>query len=835
MSHRNRVNLRWMSLAAALLAALTMWPTDNAVRADDASPEDKAAAESFQREVLPILRRHCYKCHSHDARKANGGLVLDSRSGWATGGDSGPAVVPGKLDQSLLITAIRYKDADLKMPPTGKLPDELISRLERWVADGAHDPRVTQSARNSAGIDLDAGRQHWAFRPRRDVSPPAVNDTKWPVNDVDRYVLARLEKTELRPVADADRFTWLRRVSFDLTGLPPTLQEIRAFEADESSSAHERVVDRLLNSRAFGERWARHWLDLVGYADQIGTSNSVFAQHAWRYRDYVIDAFNNDKSFDRFVREQIAGDLLPHESAEERAANLVATGFLVLGDIEIVEADKAKLLVDIVDQQINKVGRAFLGMTIDCARCHDHKFDPILQRDYYAMGGFFHGTSTVFKTERGVWSDVNVNDLPETDAQKAERAQREQAHAEKLARLGRDRKQAQERTAELNKLLTNKDLAQDKREQLTKERDQKNGLVGNLAREIEHAEFFAPTVPRAHGVWDVEKPGDMNITIRGNPRALGDKVPRGFLTVVSRSLPDIPQGQSGRRELADWMASSDNPLTARVAVNRIWQKLFGEGLARSVDYFGLPGQRPSHPALLDYLATQFMRDGWSQKRLIRSLVLSRTYRLDSTHDDRAHTADPQNRLLWRMNRFRLDAEALRDAMIFVSGQLKPSTGGPAMPLEFPENVGGLSPKDVNPPNFRFTKWRPGQEFERTVYLPVIRHSAQPGPATLRHVFDFPQPSQFAGQRAITAVPTQALFLMNSPVVKEHAVALAERMNKETTDDAQRLELLWLTLLNRPITAAEQRETTAFLSAAGENAWSELCHALLASNEFLMRL
>ena len=798
--------------------------------ADDGPSRNEAADVFFKENVQPILKQHCYECHSHRANKVSGGLVLDSRSGWEKGGDSGPAIVPGKPDISLLISAVRYED--LEMPPKGKLPDELVERLQRWVADGAYDPRVTKSTRGGKGIDIDAGRRHWAFQPLRQSSLPDVEDQQWPRGDVDRYILKKLEKANLPPVADADHFTWLRRVSFDLTGLPPNVELIQEFVADHSRRAREKVVDRLLASPAFGERWARHWLDLVGYADQVGTSNSVFAQHAWRYRDYVINAFNNDKPFDEFIREQIAGDLLTRDTIEERADSLTATGFLVLGDIEIVEADKAKLLVDIVDQQLNKVGKAFLGMTLECARCHDHKFDPIPQRDYYAMAGFFHGTSSIYKTERGVWSDVHVLELPETEPQKAARARREQEHAEKLANWKGERKQTQGRRVELDELLKIENLPKEEREKLTKERNEQSTRIGQLDKQILHGEFFAPTVPRVHGVKDAENPADMRITIRGNPRALGDQIPRGFLQVASTVGPDIPPGQSGRRELAEWVAG--NPLAARVTVNRIWQKLFGEGIVRSVDYFGLPGDRPSHPELLDELASRFMREGWSQKRLIRSLVLSRTYGLDSAHDDRAHAVDPGNRLLWRMNRFRLDAEALRDTMIFTAGQLKTSHGGSSLPLEFLENVGGLDPKDVNPPNFRLTRWRPGQEFERTIYLPVIRHAAQPGPAELRNVFDFAQPSQFAGKRAVTAVPTQALFLMNSPVVKKRAAALAARMTGES-DESKRLELLWLTLLNRPITEAERREAIDFVKETGDNALIELCHALLASNEFLMRL
>ena len=396
-------------------------------------------------------------------------------------------------------------------------------------------------------------------------------------------------------------------------------------------------------------------------------------------------------------------------------------------------------------------------------------------------------------------------------------------------------KQAEERKAELDRQLEDENLEQGERDKLTKERDEQADSNKKLDRKISHAEFFAPAVPKAHGVRDMDHPENMKITIRGNPRALGDEVPRGFLSVVSDRQPEIRDGQSGRLELAEWITSGDNPLTARVAVNRIWQKLFGVGVVRSVDYFGLPGESPSHPELLDHLALQFMRDGWSQKRLIRSLVLSRTYGLDSAHDDLAHAADPENRLLWHGNCFRLDAEALRDTMIFISGKLVSSTGGPAMPLEFVENTGNIKEGNVNPPSYMFQKWRPGQEFLRTIYLPVIRSKAQPGPAMLRNVFDFPQPSQLTGQRAITAVPTQALFLMNSPVVKEQAAVLATRIQEEAGDDTRRLEVLWLTLLNRPITPPEQIETAAFLTAESDTRWIELCRALLASNEFLMRM
>jgi hypothetical protein len=794
-----------------------------------AEPNDQAAT-FFNARIQPLLELHCYECHSHQSKKVKGGLVLDSRQGWETGGESGAAIVPESPEKSLLIKAVRYQE--LEMPPDGRLSAGELGLLEEWIATGAYDPRESKGALNGPKMDIEAGRKHWAFQPLRTASTFKLTNSHWPRTKVDQLILGKLESKGISPVADADSYNWLRRVFFDLTGLPPSLADIEAFTLEDSPAARERVVDRLLSSDAFGERWARHWLDLVGYADQVGTSNNVFAEHAWRYRDYVIDAYNHDKPFDQFVREQIAGDLLEYENVDQQAASITGTGFLVLGDIEIVESDKEKLLVDIVDQQLNKVGKAFLGLTLECARCHDHKFDPIPQRDYFAMAGFFHSTSTVFKTDRGVWSDVNVVELPETEKQRNERTQRLITHREKLDRWENDRKKAKSEKAVIEARLKESGLTEDERSGIQKERDKQAGRISKLKQDILHAQFFAPAPPRAHGVRDFEKPSDMRMTIRGNPRALGDSVPRGFLQVSGGGRLKISPAESGRRQLADWIVAQ--PLSARVVVNRIWQKLFGEGLVRTVDYFGVPGDRPADPGLLDFLAQQLIDHGWSQKQLIRSLVLSRVYGLDSAHDAEAAASDPGNRYHWRMNGFRLDAEALRDAMLFVSDRLKSSSGGPAMPLEFPENVGGLDPKDVNPPSFRLSKWRLGQEFERTIYLPVIRHAAQPKPANLRNVFDFADPSQFSGKRAVTAVPTQALFLMNSPEVKEHAAALVER-TMSVEDESRRLEVLWLTLLNRPIAESEKEETIRFISAAGKNGWVELCHALLASNEFLMRL
>jgi hypothetical protein len=827
--------LRWAALGAVCLA------TSSASAAGVPSPRD---LEFFEKRVRPVLIEHCYECHSEQAKQLRGGLRLDLSETTLRGGDSGPAIVAGLPDKSLVVEAIRYES--LEMPPKGKLPERAIADLIKWIEMGAPDPRLGGPP-ESTEVSRGDAREHWAFRPVQTASRPQVIDTEWPLTEADSFVLSRLEKSQMTPARDADRFTWLRRVSFDLTGLPPTIEEIDSFQSDPSPLAHASVVDRLLASRAFGERWARHWLDLVGYADQIGTSNDIFAEHAWRYRDYVVHGLNSDLPFDDFIRQQVAGDLLPYDTVEQRAANLTATGFLLLGDLEIVEADKAKLAVDVVDQQVVKVTNAFLGMTVGCARCHDHKFDPIPQRDYYALAGFFHSTDSYYKTDRGVWSDVNAVALPETSEQQKQRALLTGLHHERVKKLKSERAEVASRKAALDRSRNGAsestreeagaDASQD--EQSTKNKQLAGQLAKRLTeldRTIEHAEFFAPAVARTYAVKDVDQPKNMRITIRGNPRALGDEVPRGFLQVALQAAsvpPDpIPAAESGRRQLADWLASADNPLTARVTVNRIWQKLFGVGIVKSVDYFGVRGDVPSHPELLDHLADKFVQGGWSRKQFIRSLVLSRAYRMSSDHVEHWHTIDPDNRLLWRMNRRRLDAEALRDALLAVSGELCPSSGGPALPLEFPENLANLDPKNVNPPSFKLAKWRENHPFQRTLYLPIIRSGPQPGPAEIRNVFDFTQPAEFSGQRPTTAVPTQALYLMNSPDVKKHAENLARLVESQSNELTNPVENLWLRVFNRPITSEERREAIAFVSRDG---WVELCRAVLAANEFLVQL
>ena len=862
LPHGKRHGFARHAVTVALATLTFAWP---AVARAEISPD---ALAFFESKVRPLLIERCYECHAE--KKQKGGLRLDSKAGWQKGGDTGPALAPGKPDESLIIRAVRQRDPDLQMPPKTKLTEIEIETLVAWVKMGGPDPRDAAAAKSVKRVSLEEGRKHWAFQPIAQPPPPAVQNSEWPRGVIDRFILAQLEANHLEPVVDSDRHTWLRRATFDLTGLPPTTEEIAAFVGDPSSLAQVRVVNRLLASVAFGERWARHWLDLVGYADQLGTVNDVPAVHAWRYRDYVIRALNADKPFDQFIREQVAGDLLPADSPEARQDALTATGFLLLGEIHIVTSDKMQLRADIVDHQIQKVGMAFLGQTLGCVRCHDHKFDPIQLEDYYGLAGIFGSSESAYVTERGVWSSILTAELPETPAQRADRERALRAHSEVVMGVKAERQELSKQLGEMNQQLTNAtkhaqlieprivakaansvrtpaEAAADKGAQPADLKARKAELdkkIAGIDSRLLHLAYIEPRAAFAYCVHDSTKPADGPVTLRGNAHAPGDVVPRGFIRVVSRApwLP-IPADTSGRVQLAEWLTSVENPLPARVTMNRIWQKLFGEGLVRSVDYFGIRGERPTHPELLDWLASEFVRNGWSQKKLIREIILSRAYGMSSAHNPVAYAHDPDNRLLWRMNRCRLDAEALRDAVLATSGELQFCAGGPALALHLSENVGGLDPKDVNPVSFRTSKFPEEQQRQRTIFLPVVRSRAQPGPAELRNLFDFVPPTEMTGQRPATSVATQALFLMNSEFIKSHAGKLADWLFKqEPTNERERLAKLYLRALSRPVTEPEVEAAERFLSTSAEAdgakqraAWAAYCHAILSSNGFLFRL
>jgi hypothetical protein len=753
---------------------------ESPVQADDAD------LKFFETRIRPVLSTHCFGCHSAKAEKLKANLFLDSREGILRGGDQGPAVVPGEPEKSRLLEAIRYTNEDLQMPPKSRLPESVVADVAAWIRKGAPWPKEAAAKAPAGGYqkpDYEKLRkEHWAWQRVRSAPPPAVRDASWPLDDLDRFVLAELEAKGLRPVAPADRAALLRRLSFDLTGLPPTPEEITAFENDLSAGAYEKVVDRLLASSAFGERWGRHWLDVARYADSCGSTRNYPYPHAWRYRDYVIASFNADKPFDRFVREQIAGDLLPAASPAQRDEQRVATGFLVLGTRDLNERVNEQYLMDAVDDQIDSMSRAVLGLTVSCARCHDHKFDPIPTADYYALAGIFRSTVS----------------LPG------------------LANRGAGGKQAYERADLLVALGTNDPSPAAS----PADEDRSRGKKGKKAQRAPPAPLPAGAA-FAMGVRD-GKPEDARILARGEVDQPGAAVPRGVLSLFKGSTPPAIDGSSsGRRQLAEWLTRPENPLTARVLVNRVWKHLFGEGLVPTVDNFGVTGEPPSHPELLDHLATRFMKEGWSVKRLIRALVLSRTYRLGSDPEPALLAVDPANRLLWRAAPRRLEAEALRDAILAVSGTLdrRPPAGSPVAHLQATREIGrgqSVGAQDIGNPY-------------RTVYQAVIRDYVP----DFLVAFDFADPGTITGRREVTTVATQALFLMNSGFVVVQSRAAAGRLLAEAhPSDASRVDAAYLRMFARKPTAEERARALAFLEGPSRSAaWAAFCQALFASAEF----
>jgi hypothetical protein len=942
---------------------------------------DPAGVQFFEQKIRPVLVKHCYSCHSAEAKSPKGGLRVDSRSAMQKGGDSGPSLVPGKPTESLLLSALRHDG--LAMPPSGKLGDDVIADFERWIALGAPDPRDGQAPTRTV-VDLEAGRRFWSLQPPRRHPVPPVKDASWPRSDLDRFILARLEAKGLRPSADADLPVLLRRIHFALVGLPPTPEEQDAFlnsARRNPQAAIEEVVDRLLASPHFGERWGRHWLDVARYADSNGKDENLTYHEAFRYRDYVIDSFNQDKPFNRFVMEQIAGDLMnePGVSQQEVDERLTATGFLMVGPKVLADRDFVKRRMDVVDEQVDTIGKAILGLSLGCARCHDHKFDPIPTADYYALAGILHSTRTLDGTKLGnaVVSGWMLRPLGPGGEQQfvlqKEHQQKVQAVADQIKKLRAELK-GQEDLAAMRvpaKLVgITVDDAEAKRvgawksstysrpyvgagylhddktgsgdksatfipkiprageyevflsytaskgrstntpvtirhaggEQtvivnqeepprldglfrslgkfrfeagsaasvtitnrgtngyvivdavrfipagaLTNEPEMAMGVPAEVKQQIadtqaklkqleaeeQKLKASAPPPPRlVMAVKDEARPGNLRINIRGNPHQLGDEVPRGFLRVIETpsSRLSIPPAQSGRLQLAQWLVEPANPLTARVFVNRVWKHLLGEGIVRTPDDFGFQGERPTHPELLDELAVRFMEDGWSIKRLIRGIVLSRVYGLSSRGEPALVQADPENRLFGRAFRRRLEAEAIRDSMLLVAGRLDRTMGGcPVQTLgerAIDNNSQGGLQTDTNT--------------RRSVYLPIIRNELPP----ILEVFDFADPEVTTGKRDATTVTTQALYLMNSPFVQENARAAARRLLASAADDPARLADLYRRAFGRPPSASEAQQAMRFLAEfkkallpqpskvnTDEEAWTALAQAILGCTEF----
>ncbi|HVE40366.1 MAG TPA: DUF1553 domain-containing protein [Planctomycetota bacterium] len=916
---------------------------------------DPKSVEFFEKKIRPVLADRCFSCHSAQAEKLKGSLYLDTREGFLKGGDTGPSIVVGDPKKSLLMKAVHWEDDDLKMPPKKKLAAEQIADLESWVRNGAvwgAPVKVAGARKKQVGLTIEEGRKFWAYRPPQKPAPPAVKDAAWPASDIDRFILAKLEAASLRPSPPADKAVLLRRVYFDLVGMPPSPEEVDAFVKDGSADAFEKVVDRLLASRAYGERWGRHWLDVARFGESL-TLRGFVMKEAWRYRDYVIDAFNADMPYDRFIREQIAGDLLPSKGTEERRRQLTAATFLMLGNANLEEQDKKQLEMDVVDEQLDTLGRAFLAQTISCARCHDHKFDPIPTRDYYALAGILKNARALehSNVSNFIQTPLPVDPSREVEIKKQEaaiaalqariKAEKDKtaiakgqgpkaygpispqeipgvvlddAGAEKVGEwksstfsgtyigsgyahdeaVGKGEKSltfhpeltagmyevrfayspgsnratnvpvtilsaAGEKVITVNEqenpaidgrfvslgqyrfennqgyvLVSNEgtkghvtadavvflpvdgpfDRAQGKLDQGKKEKPAASSAVKELEEELKKLQNDGPRRDMVMGVREEKEIGDLRIHVRGSVHSLGEKAPRGFLQVATTGpVPALPARESGRRELADWVASAENPLSARVMANRAWHWLFGAGLVRTTDNFGTTGELPSHPELLDHLAARFVEDGWSVKKLVRQIVLSNTYGQAAVSAAKAPESDPENRLLRGANRRRLDAECLRDTALSVSGQLKlDPPNGPSYPASLASDYGYKA-----------------SGLQRSVYLPVFRNAM----AEMIEVFDAADASVATGRRNTSTVAPQALYLMNNAFVLEQARAAAKRLLAERhEDDRARLVRAWRLALGRTPSEGEAAVALRHLAASkGEPGWTSVVHALFASADF----
>ncbi|WP_164100909.1 PSD1 and planctomycete cytochrome C domain-containing protein [Candidatus Laterigemmans baculatus] len=841
------------------------------------SPE---GVEFFEKKIRPLLATHCYDCHSESAQE--GDLRVDTWEGMAVGGGSGPSIQPGKANSSLLLVAVRYQDPSLQMPPDGKLSDAEIADLEKWLAIGAPHP----DADGAVPLPVAASKAEdlWSLKPIARPTPPQVENPQWVANPIDAFILTRLEAAGVAPNEPADRRTLIRRVTFDLTGLPPTPEEVERFMADEDPRAYENLVDRLLASPAYGERWGRHWLDVARYADSNGLDENIAHGNAWRYRDWVVGAWNEDLPYDQFVHQQLAGDLLPSDDRETRYDHLTATGYLSLGPKVLAEADKMKMEMDIIDEQLDTLGRSFLGLTFGCARCHDHKFDPILTKDYYALAGVFKSTHTMdsFKTIAR-WHEHETATPEQLVAQKQ--------HTEQVA----EKKQAVEQLiAQANDQLRNQ-LGQaaafpDKPEEHYPEETKKE--LEALRKTVADLEKTPPAVDSVMGVSEGEVT-DLAVHIRGSHLSLGEVAPRQFPEWLPTAQEfEIPDDQSGRLQVAQWITDPENPLSWRVIVNRVWRWHFGRGLVASVDNFGNLGDQPTHPELLDWLARDFAEGGASIKRLHRLILLSSTYRLSAAANEAGQRVDPANELLWRSPLRRLEAEAIRDSLLAVGGMLDRRMGGSRLHVDNRAFLFDHTSKDLTSYDFQI----------RSLYLPVIRNNLYDG----FELFDYGDGAVINGDRSTTTVPTQALFVMNSPLMKDASEGLARRILAESEvashseagprsasglagdpvaamyrlavgrepSEAEReqvwrahaqLETLFATTPppEPPVTAAvdaaaaeekpaeektaeeksaaEKPAAESAASAAAEpeppvsaefRAWAAICHALLASNEFI---
>lgn len=748
--------------------------------------------EQFERKIRPLLSQHCYECHSAQAKTVHAGLRLDSAEGVKRGGDSGPVLVPGQPESSLLIDVVQY-EGDIAMPPQGKLTDTQIADLTEWIRAGApFPPSATPATEGVPGgpIDFEQGRKHWSFQPVKTHSLPALKQADWPQTRLDHFVLAAMEREGLRPAEPVARDLLVRRLAFALTGLPPTPEEVQAFVQDGSPEAYTALVERYLQSPQYGEKWGRMWLDLVRYTDQTASWLELTDQ-TFRYRDWVIQAFNDDLPYDQFVQRQLATDLLP----ETGPGDLPALGLLGISPSYwkelLLPPDIIKTIVaDEWEERVDVVTRTFLGLTVACARCHDHKYDPVSAADYYALAGIF---ASIRHTGRPLVSEEEY--APAREAKK-----RVTELEAELAKLKKMTDAPAEKQAELKAQI----------EQLKQTPHYSAPLVNAVTEESLYVEQRGETPQQGTRLDYRPGPQNLAIHVRGNPNRLGEVVPRRFLTVLDVDQTPFTQG-SGRLELAQAITGKAQALTARVLVNRIWHAHFGRGLVTTTSDFGRQGTLPSHPELLDDMAARFIAGGWSIKELHREIVHSATWQQASAYDADKQGRDPENRWLARMSRRRLDFEAWRDAMLATSGQLDLRLGGPSQSLDDASNR------------------------RRSLYGTIHRHEM---PMMLQ-IHDFPDPSQHAPQRFVTTTPLQGLFALNGPLLATQAHAFSARLDQEARgSDEARVERAYWLLYSRAPTDRERQLGRDFLSAAVTSgvdspaAWSQYAHVLLVSNEFI---
>ncbi len=831
----------------------------------------------FETKIRPVLTQQCYSCHSNDGQGVRGGLIADSREGLLSGGESGPAIVPEKLEESLLWNAINYQD--FRMPPKKQLSREIIEDFRQWILMGAPDPRVadvTNLPSRLTASDIEKGKDFWSFKPPVLPATPTVQNANWPKTGIDRFVLSELERQQIEPSDDTDAYTFVRRLYFDLIGLPPSVAQVQAFVqswSDDREQAIGREVDRLLKKSQYGERWGRHWLDVARYAESSGKEVDMAFPHAWRYRDYVIDSFNADKPYDRFVTEQIAGDLLPAKSDQQWTQNLIATGFLALGPKTLAEQNPRQFQADLVDEQIDTTTRVILGVSVACARCHDHKFDPILQTDYYALAGIFENTVTYFgavasqRVRRA--SDLLV--LPVADLSPFDKA----IPTTELTQLKVDLQQKRQELFEARRAQRQGDSGV-KGKSSTTARPANVGLlelqIGQLVNRINSVDERGQPLSFCMGVQSIDRLRNARVLVRGEINQPAQEIPRGMVSVIGPSDIQILDKSSGRLELARWLTSRDNPLTARVMVNRIWQHMFGAAIVRESDNFGASGPGATNQKLLDYLAVRFMDSGWSVKNLIREIAMSRVYRQSSKHREDLFLQDPENFFFARGNSRRLESEAIRDAMLAAAGQLdldRPRASSIATIGQSIIGPGGVAltgrlatetPAMKGPPTkFNRAKSLPfgGQRQlnrptsvteiaskNRSVYLPISRNSV---PRSLE-VFDFAEPSMVIGERETSNTSAQALYVLNNPFVIEQSDAMAQRISRQAASTSDQIRAAFMIAYGRAATPAEQAASNEFIRRASSpaparssgvrstdprssSALSQFCQALMASAEF----